>query len=95
MKRVPRENEPLSELGGPAGIDEFEVTVLIRSVNLVTEYAMAALRQMHPDLVRATCLRKCADQGELGAVARFAAESALDDEPRLRGKPGGMHALLQ
>src|SRR6187401_3485158 len=95
MESVAREQKAFGESRSPSGLDEFEITGLVRSVDLVAHNRMAAVGEMHSDLVRAPRLGVGAHQRELGAIGRLPAKSALHTEPRARLRPVEVHALPQ
>jgi len=50
---VSRKEELTFELRGPSGLDETEVKLFVRSVNLVAHNRMTNGSEVHSDLVRA------------------------------------------
>src|SRR5579884_815649 len=57
VKRMSRQEQFLLKLGRPSFVNEVEIELLIRSVDLIPHYGMTERGQVHPDLVRSPRVR--------------------------------------
>src|SRR4051794_527250 len=51
MERMPRKEEAFLERIGPPGLDELQIASLVRAIDLVPDYRMSGVGEVHPDLV--------------------------------------------
>ena len=61
---LPVEEEAVREVGGPAGLDEIEVTAFVGAVELVADDGMARVGGVDTNLVHAAGEGMAAEQGE-------------------------------
>ena len=77
MKRVSREQKLPRQFIGPAGLDETQVKLLVRPINLVADDWMSEMREVNPDLMRPARARLGADDSK---APSFPNESLFDLE---------------
>ena len=62
MQRMAREDQFLGQLGRPARLDEFQVSIFARPVDFVTDDRKADMGEVHADLMRPPGQRTGAQQ---------------------------------
>ncbi len=65
VKRMSRQQQFLLKLRCPSFVDEVEIELFIRSVNLVSHHGMTKRGQVHPDLVRSSRVGYGTQEAEL------------------------------
>ena len=90
MQGMSRQEQLTFELRGPSGLDEPEVKLFVRSVNFVADNGMTNRREMHSNLVRASCVRNRANQAEFAGLARALKWPALATASRLWSHPASV-----
>jgi hypothetical protein len=95
MERLSRKKEAEGKRRSPAGANELEVTRFVGSIELVSDDRMAAVGQMHANLVRAPCGGQSPHKAELSNPELLTGETALDAEFSSRRRAIDMGALFQ
>src|SRR6185503_11723181 len=79
MKRMSRQQQPLFQRFRPTGPRPFEVRRAIARINFISHDRMAAVGEMHPDLMHSTGFGKTTDERKLSFGPL---ETPLDFKPR-------------
>lgn len=94
MKRVTRQKKLALQFRSPTGLDELEIMLFVRPINLVADDGMTGRSQVHANLVSATGLRESANEAEMFFV-RAAREACLNPKIRASGRAQRMNGLLE
>src|SRR4029077_4241675 len=96
VERVPWQQQLALEFGSPTGLDESQIKLFVRSVNLIAHNWTANRSEMHPNLVSPSSMRNRPNQSEVVVIGRFGFnESLFDTKFSLRRPTRGMNGLFQ
>jgi hypothetical protein len=96
VKRVPWQKQLAFEAGRPTGLNESQIELFIRSVNLIADNWTTNRSEMHPNLVSPSGMWNRPNQTEflVTGTSRFN-QSSFDMKFSLRRTTRGMNGLFQ
>src|SRR5437762_13313647 len=95
MKRMSRQEQLLLKSRRPPGLDEPEIKLFVRPINLIAYNRIASRGQMHTNLMSAAGERNSANQTEFVVAASGFGEAPFNTKFSLRRRSRRMNRVLQ